>query len=255
MFKALLFDLDGTLVPMNMDHFMREYFRAVTHKFANLVQPEKLVREILNGTMAMINNTDPEKTNKEVFWSHFLSRVNLPEEVLVPMFDEFYVSEFADLKCCAHPNPLARPLMDLLFEKGFQVAIATNPVFPERAIRERMSWVEIGDLPYALVTTYENSHFCKPRVEYYEEVIGHLGVKPQECLMIGNDVEEDLVARKLGVRTFLVEDWLLNPRDLPIETDYRGSFRDLASFLNGLRVAVTPAPGCEIRDTEVSQIE
>ncbi|NPV29549.1 MAG: HAD family hydrolase [Firmicutes bacterium] len=240
MFKVLLFDLDGTLLPMNMDIFMKEYFRAVTRKFAHLIPPEKLIQDILYGTMAMINDTNPEKTNKEVFWSHFLPRVSLPEEVLVPMFDEFYAFDFASLKRCIHPNPLARPLLERLFERGFQVVIATNPVFPERAIQERMNWVEIGDLPYALVTTYENSHFCKPRLEYYQEVISCLGVRPQDCLMIGNDVEEDLAARKLGVTTFLVEDWLLNPRGLPIETDYRGSFQDLAAFLSSLRLDESP---------------
>ncbi len=234
MFQALLFDLDGTLVPMNMETFMKEYFRAVARKFAHLIYPEKLIHNILDGTMAMVNNTDPEKTNKEVFWSHFLPRVSLPAEVLVSMFDEFYACDFAALKDCIQPNPLARPLMNSLFEKGFQIVIATNPVFPERAIQERLNWVEIGDLPYALVTTYENSHFCKPRVEYYEEVISYLGVKPQDCLMIGNDVEEDLIAGTLGIRTFLVDDWLLNARKLPIETDYRGSFGDLVSFLRSL---------------------
>lgn len=231
MFQALLFDLDGTLLPMDRDTFMKEYFRAVTHKFAHLIRPQKLIQDILYGTTAMVNDSDPKKTNKEVFWHHFLSRVGLPAEVLEPMFDEFYGYDFANLKYCIQPNPYARPLLNFLFEKGFQVVVATNPVFPERAIQERLTWVEIGDLPYTLVTAYENMHFCKPKVEYYEEVIGYLRVTPEACLMVGNDVEEDLIAQKLGIKTFLVEDCLLNPRELSFRTDYQGTFQDLVQFL------------------------
>ncbi|HAA90075.1 MAG: Haloacid dehalogenase-like hydrolase [Thermoanaerobacterales bacterium 50_218] len=230
-FKAFLFDLDGTLVPMDMKTFIDGYFRAVSEKFAHIIEPEKLVSAINAGTMAMLKNTDPRKTNKDVFWEHFFSHIDHSREVFVSMFDEFYQKDFANLKTYTHPNPLARPLMEFLFEKGNQVVIATNPVFPETAVRERLKWVDIGDFPYHLVTTYENMHYCKPRIEYYREVLDFLGVDPQDCLMVGNDVEEDLVARDLGMKTFLVEDWLLNRSNLPIVTDYRGSFEDLVSFL------------------------
>jgi len=231
LFTTFLFDLDGTLLPMDMEHFMNAYFQAVGCKFAHLIEPKKLIKEIFDGTMVMINNLNPQQTNQEVFWSYFTPRIGIPPEVLVPLFDEFYNNDFTNIKRVTRPNPLARRVLDQLMKKGYRVAIATNPVFPENAIRERLNWVEIGDLPYALVTTYENMHFCKPKIEYYEEVLCSLDARPVECLMIGNDVEEDLVARKLGIKTFLVEDWLLNTKNLPIETDYRGSFKDLAEFL------------------------
>jgi FMN phosphatase YigB (HAD superfamily) len=132
--------------------------------------------------------------------------------------------------------------MENLFCGGFQVAIATNPIFPERAIRERLRWLEIEDLPYDLITAYETMHFCKPSPDYYLEVLQLLKVAPEDCLMIGNDVEEDLSAQALGIRTFLVEDCLLNPKNLPIETDYRGSFADLAAYLGDLCVFVNSVP-------------
>ena len=158
--------------------------------------------------------------------------------VLEPMFDEFYEREFASLKQVTGANPLARPLIESLFRKGLRVAIATNPIFPERAIRERLRWLEIDDLPFDLVTTYETMHFCKPNPDYYREVLELLEVVPGDCLMIGNDVEDDLAAGNLGIKTFLVEDCLLNPKNLPIMADYRGSFADLAAYLDTLCVPV-----------------
>ncbi|MGB9793048.1 MAG: HAD family hydrolase [Thermacetogeniaceae bacterium] len=231
MFTTFLFDLDGTLVPMDMEEFIAAYFQAVASKFARIIDPDKLVKGIWESTMAMVNNLDPQKTNKEIFWSHFSPRIGLPSDVLVGLFDEFYANDFPNIKRVARPNPLARPLLEQLIRNGHRVVIATNPIFPENAIRERLNWVDIGDLPYELITAYENMHFCKPRIEYYEEILACLNVRPEECLMVGNDVEEDLICRKLGIKTFLVEDWLLNPKNLPIETDYRGSFKELADFL------------------------
>jgi len=219
---------------MDMKTFIDGYFRAVSEKFAHIIEPKRLVAAVHAGTMAMIRNSDPEKTNKDVFWEHFFTHIDQHQEDFVALFDEFYQKEFAGLKIYARPNPFARPLMEFLFEKGNQVVIATNPVFPETAVRERLKWVDIDDFPYYLVTTYENMHYCKPRVEYYWEILDFLGVEPQDCLMVGNDVEEDLVARELGMKTFLVEDWLLNRSNRPIVTDYRGSFEDLVCFLKDM---------------------
>jgi FMN phosphatase YigB (HAD superfamily) len=236
-YKAILFDLDGTLLPMDMDTFLKDYFHAVTRKFAHLLQPEKLISDILQGTAAMVRNCDRGRTNREVFWADFAARVAIPAAVLEPMFTEFYDRDFPSLRQATQPNPLARPLIESLIRRGFQVAIATNPIFPERAIRERLCWLEIDDLPYALVTTYDNMHFCKPNPGYYREVLELLGAPPEECLMVGNDVEEDLAAGSLGIETWLVEDWLLNPKNLPIRADHRGSFADLAAYLKDLGAA------------------
>jgi FMN phosphatase YigB (HAD superfamily) len=240
-YKALLFDLDGTLLPMDIDAFTKAYFHGVTRKFAHL-RPDKLIGDILHGTASMVKSCDRNSTNREVFWADFAARVGSSAGALEPMFDEFYDREFASLKQATGANPPVRPLMENLFRKGFRVAIATNPIFPERAIRERLRWLEIDDLPYDLVTTYETMHFCKPNPDYYTEVLELLEVAPGECLMIGNDVEEDLSAGNLGIRTFLVDDCLLNPKNLPIQADYRGSFADLAAYLGDLCVPANSVP-------------
>jgi len=233
-YKTLLFELDGTLLPMDLDAFLKAYFHGIARKFAHLLPPDKLISDILHGTTSMVMNCDRNCTNREAFWTDFAARAGSPAGVLEPMFDEFYERDFPSLKQVTGANPLARPLMESLFRKGFRVAITTNPIFPERAIRERLRWLEIDDLPFDLVTTYELMHFCKPNPDYYREVLELLAAAPGDCLMVGNDVEEDLAAGSLGIKTFLVEDCLLNPKNLPIRADYRGSFTDLVAYLDDL---------------------
>ncbi|AFV11162.1 haloacid dehalogenase-like hydrolase [Thermacetogenium phaeum DSM 12270] len=234
MFDVVLFDLDGTLVPMDLEAFIKAYFNSVCARFAGVIPPELLVREIQQGTMMMLNDRDPKRTNYDVFWDYFPRRIGIDKDTLESLFEDYYEKDFPHLKNVTRPNPKARPVMETLLAKGVRVGIATNPVFPPRAIEERLRWVDVADIPYCLITTYDNMHYCKPHPEYYSEVADMLKVKPERCLMVGNDVEEDLAARKIGMKTFLVEDCLQNSRDLPIETDYRGSFQDLVAFINDL---------------------
>ena len=167
------------------------------------------------------------------------------------MFDEFYDREFASLKQATSANPLARPLMENLFQERFRVAIATNPIFPERAIRERLRWLEIDNLPYDLVTAYETMHFCKPNPDYYTEVLELLEVAPGDCLMIGNDVEEDLSAGSLGHQN--ISGGGLPPE--PQKPAHRGRLpwllRRPGSLLGDLRVPANSVPDrspADIRD-------
>ena len=74
MYEALLFDLDGTLLPMDLDAFLKAYFNCVSRKFAHLLPPDKLVSDILHGTAAMVKDCDRRFTNREVFWASFSAR-------------------------------------------------------------------------------------------------------------------------------------------------------------------------------------
>lgn len=231
MIKTLLFDLDGTLLPMDMDDFIKHYFLKLTNRFQHLMPPQEFIALLMRSTEAMIRSNDAAKTNEEVFVADFFRDFPRPAQEIMPLFEDFYQSDFRELKSVVGCSPAARAALDAATAKGYALVVATNPLFPRLAITERLRWAQIDDYPWELVTTYEEMHFCKPNPEYYREILGRLGLKPAECLMIGNDVEEDLIARRLGIKTFLVEDCLLNPRRISFETDYRGSLQDLAEFI------------------------
>lgn len=231
---TVMFDLDGTLVPIDLDFFYKHYVREAGARFAHLIPANVFVEALMRSTLEMISNLDPGVTNHQAFAQAFSRRVGLPWEEIWPVFEEFYRNEFRNLKALVPENPDARLVVEGVVRSGWQIVLATNPLFPEDAIRERMRWVNVEDLPWRHITTLDNMHFCKPHVEYYREILDTLDLDPRSCVMVGNDIEEDMVAGKLGIRTFLVEDFLIERGGSGLKPDGRGKLRDLLSFLHGL---------------------
>jgi FMN phosphatase YigB (HAD superfamily) len=183
--------------------------------------------------MAMIADLHPDKTNQQVFMEDFLAHWPVPELQTQAFFDAFYRSEFALLRPYCDPFPGMAAMMKELFTKHVQVVIATQPVFPQSAIQDRLAWAGLGGYPYALVTSYEHMHACKPHTAYYQEIADRIGVAPQDCLMVGNDIGEDLPAGKLGMQTFLLEERLID-KGSPYTPDYRGRLAELFQFMKHL---------------------
>ncbi|MEW5920000.1 MAG: HAD family hydrolase [Bacillota bacterium] len=235
MFKTLLFDLDGTLLPLDREEFITRYLESIAPRFAHLCKPADFVKKLLQSTHVMMVNKNPEKTNEEVFWEDFIPRTGLSREELLPIFTDYYSLVFPGLRRHTRPEPLAQRIVDLAFAQKREVVIATNPVFPETAIRQRLKWVGIDHLPFRLITTYENMHFCKPYLEYYEEILTKLNRDPRECLMIGNDTREDLAAAGVGIATYLVKNHLVNDDTREAyETNFEGYLEDLHQFICSL---------------------
>ena len=239
MYQHILFDLDGTLLPLDMDVFVRRYFEAVTPYFKDIVEPGLFFKNLVASTEKMIKNRG-NQTNEEVFMQSFLPAVGRDRETIYPHFNRFYEEEFPKLKEYAGHSEWAAKVVGLLVEKGYPIALATNPLFPRIATEERMSWAGVAHFPWSLVTTYENCCGCKPGIHYYQEICTKLGVSPEKCLMIGNDVQEDLVAGTIGMDTFLVTDYLIDRGHPKYQARHQGTLEDLFDFVRDLPEAKHP---------------
>lgn len=232
--KVVLFDLDGTLLPMNQDYFIKTYFeklvaKLVPHGYA----PDKVAKAIWAGTGAMVKNTG-EKTNEEVFWDVFVTICGEKAREDYPVFEDFYENEFDMVQEVCGFNSEAPAIVKYIKKQGFRVALATNPLFPSIATEKRMGWAGLSPDEFELYTTYENSHYCKPNLQYYTEIIEKLGVKPEECLMVGNDVADDMVVREMGMKVFLLTDCLINKDEVDIEMFPHGGFDELKRYIDEL---------------------
>lgn len=230
--KTILFDLDGTLLPMDQDVFVKSYFKRLAKKLAPLgYEPQQLIDSIWKGTAAMIRN-DGSCTNEEAFWRVFAQIFGEGCLKDMPVFDEYYHHEFQEAAAdCGH-DPRAARCIAKLKQKGYRLALATNPIFPAIATESRMRWAGLNQGDFELYTTYENSCYCKPNPDYYRAILKQLNVQPEECLMVGNDVDDDMVASELGMQVFLLTDCLINKRGVDISQYPNGSFDELMAFID-----------------------
>lgn len=231
MIKAILFDLDGTLLPMDQDEFVKGYFGLLCKKLAPYgYEAKSMVEGIWTATKAMVKN-DGTKTNEKVFWEVFAQVMG--DEILQyqPLFDEFYIEEFKKTKAFCGCNPESKGLVDWVKEQGLRVVCATNPIFPKLATIHRMNFTDLDATDFEYFTHYENSSFCKPNPAYYSQVLEYCGLKPEECIMVGNDATEDLAATKLGIEVFLLTECLINDKSVDISAVPQGGFEELKEFI------------------------
>ena len=235
--EIILFDLDGTLLPIEMNQFLERYFRLLTAEFDDIAAAKQFTRYIYQATEDMLNNNG-EKYNIEVFRESFfrLAKVEDQQEIL-RRFDRFYQEKFPTLKKGLALNCTAAHLVDLLKQAGFQLILATNAVFPREAIEERMSWAGLNPADFLYITNYSNMHYCKPKLAFYQEIVDKVGIDPKQCIMVGNDRQEDMIAGRLGMLTYLVNDYLIDRQALAEQNipDWTGSMAQLvAHFENKL---------------------
>lgn len=232
--KAVLFDLDGTLLPMDQDTFIKVYLGGMAKKLTpHGYNPEELVKAVYAGMKAMTTN-DGSCTNEEAFWKAFTGLLGEKVREDMPIFDEFYRNEFQDVKNICGFLPEAAQTVRTLKEKGYRVALATTPMFPSIATESRIRWAGLELDDFEIFTTYEDYHYCKPNLSYYREVVEKLGVKPEECLMVGNDVGEDMITEELGMKVFLMPADLINKVGKDIAQYPQGDFEDLLAYVERL---------------------
>lgn len=224
--RGVLFDLDGTLLDLDLHAFLRRYFGALQGVLAELAGPDgarRAMDAVLDATEAMAVPHDG-LTNQCVFERRFNEMTGLDIVAAAPLLDTFYEDIFPGLRGESGPAPGGREAMQAALGLGLRVAVATNPIFPRRAIEHRMRWAGIGDLAPHVVTSYETSTACKPHGAYFREVAAALGVAPHECVMVGDDAMLDMAAADVGMRTYYVGSGTA-------EADYAGDLDAFADLL------------------------
>ena len=231
--KTVMFDLDGTLLPMDQDQFTKYYFGLLAKKLAPYgYNAEQLVSGIWAGTAAMVKNNG-SCTNEEAFWKKFCALMG--EKVLEdkPLFEEFYRVEFQGARASCGFAPQAAGLVKKLKAAGYRVLLATNPIFPAIATENRIRWAGLEPEDFELYTTYENACHCKPNPDYYRDILDSMALASSECLMVGNDATEDTAAEQTGMQVFLLTDCLINKENKDLSQWPHGGFEELEKFIFG----------------------
>ncbi len=229
MINTILFDLDGTLLGMKEKEFMEKYFYELSMKFKDISDSSVLVKNIWDATRYMVSNAEKSKLNKDSFFERFNALIaDEHKDIYNERFESFYADEFERVKTTTYPIDNMIKSIEILKEKGYELVIATNPLFPEMAISKRIEWAGLDKDDFIHVTNFERCHFCKPNILFYQEILSEIGKAPAECMLIGNDTLEDAIAKTIGITTYIITDNIIERED-SIESDYKS---DSSQFLN-----------------------
>ncbi len=227
--KAILFDLDGTLINVDLKKLIPNYMKLLSEKFKHIIRPSKFISLLLEASNR-IDQNDGGVTNEKIFEKVFFPLNGRSRKDVDPLFDEFYEKDFVKLKVHTEVKHEARSVMSKVFEQGYDVVIATTPIIPLTAIKQRLDWAGVGDFNYAFITTIENMHANKPHEKYYAQIFNTLKVKPNNCLMVG-DENKDMLAKEYGCLTYLVPSTNTNLEPTTPKPTFRGELKDLVYIL------------------------
>jgi FMN phosphatase YigB (HAD superfamily) len=228
--RTILFDLDGTLLHNDMDEFLPPYLEMLSARVAHLLPPRQFIAHLMAATQIMMAN-DGRATNEEVFAQAFFPLLGHSRDEVEPIFVDFYTNDYPNLKKYTSPKPEARQVVQQAFDQGYDIVIATNPLFPAIATLQRLEWAGIADFPYKLVTSYENSCATKPNLLYFEQILDTVGHPADAALVVG-DEDMDMVAAHLGCATFLVPGPRTELSPTTPQPSYRGTLADVGALLS-----------------------
>lgn len=230
---TVIFDLDGTLLPMDTGAFMSAYNIALSDYVKDIVNPETFVKAVWQSTKMTIENLEYKK-NYDVFKEAMAEHIEGDLACYFQRIYQFYDDGFLKLKTTTHQSSEMIEAVNILKNKGYRLLIATNPLFPMKANHHRIGWAGLSPSDFEYISCFEENHYCKPHLAFYEEVLALNTLVPSQTLMVGNDVVEDLAARQLGLKTYLIEDYMLRAKDNAFETDYQGTYKSFLEFVKSL---------------------
>lgn len=232
--RAVLFDLDGTLLQVEMEQFIPAYIAKLATHFDDRVERCVFAEVVRSATFSLIRSEEVRRSNEEFFLGVTERHLGVDGALFAERLQRFCADGLADLAGLIRPLPLARDILGRCFERGLRVVIATNPVFPRPVVEARLRWGGLDDFPYELVTTLENSRCCKPHPGYFRDLLDRLELPAEQTVMVGNDTEHDLAAAEAGIATFLVDTWLVDRCRGRFRADFRGDHRELLQFVETL---------------------
>ena len=242
-YRAICFDLDGTLLPMEIDDFLSSYFSMLAPCIMRHGVSKEDYQAGLNGGIRAMAAHDDDRPNDALFWETFYAHVDEGAADWESIFLDFYENDFGHIGDDMPANPAADRAIQTLRAKGYPLVLTTMPLFPLRAVQWRVEWAGVDPDVFERITTFDNSTSVKPKLAYFAENLAAMGLRGQDVLMVGNNTKEDLSFMQLGADGWLVTDCLIDPIDYDLDQVRHGSLADFADWAETLPACADPATG------------
>lgn len=212
MIRAVLFDLDDTLLSLNLTAFVARYAKGASELLAEASrQPTARVFAAYVRAFLAVEQNDGSRalTNEQLFNEAFLAGCGVPLDDpavadLIAYFEHDMLPDYREGIVRACPREGARAAVDQVWDLGLACALATNPTFSLTCDKVRMAWAGVWEDDFARISTWSNSTRVKPHAAYYQEFVEPMGLRLEECLMVGNDSKRDFARPACGLRTAYV---------------------------------------------------
>ena len=216
--RAIFFDLDGTLAPLDEDTFIKMYMSLLSAKAIESGHDGQLFMKALGeGVKAMYTN-DGHALNETVFWEPLYKAFPTFDKKI---YEEFYKNDFKKILVTVGKNEYARPIVEFCKQHFDYVILSTNPLFPKVATLLRMGVVGLKEDDFDYITSFENSSFCKPNPAYFLDLLQKFNLKPDEVIVLGNNNFEDCqCAYDAKIKSYLIGDCLIYDKRCTMEFEH-----------------------------------
>lgn len=190
--KVIIFDLDGTLYKS--PEIYQKFAEAAYYTYAKL---RKTTIEQAKSILEKRREEMRKQKGYPVPYTLALLSFDIPIE-------EWHKKniKFFDAGSYLKPDIQLKQVLKEL-KKVYQLVVLTNNnrIQTERILRT----LGIKEL-FSHIFTYETFKLIKPNLEIFRQVIEKLNLKPDECMMVGDRYEVDLVpAKEIGMQIFEVK--------------------------------------------------
>ncbi len=247
MLKAVLFDLDNTLILFEEVTFIKGYYPVMAARFAGVFPDGQFAERLMKATIALRSN-DGSVNNRELFIRSLCEGLDVNRDEIWARFEQFFSLDFDIFKDAVTAAPGAGEAFRYVKGRGLKLVVATNPIWPLVVQQKRLAWAGLGDLEVDLITHIDNMNYCKPQLGYYKQICRLIDVQPEECLMVGDDPANDMVAANAGMLTYQTTDssaYSQKPLEISKKVigddldgvppaDFNGPLTDVPRAINGL---------------------
>ena len=232
--QAVFFDLDGTLIDVDMHQFIPGYLRRLTDYMRDQVSPTRAIQALHSAVAAMFANTDADRTLESILLEVLDVELSISPQRYAECLKRFYQNDLEALRPLVTGHPLSSQLIESSLGRGWKVVLATNPIFPRVVIDARLTWGELDGEAFHHVTAYETAHFCKPSPSFFEELLCQLQLPAEACLMVGNDTLHDLSASQVGIKTCLLTEWSIRRSGACFKANWEGNHEELLALIESV---------------------
>ena len=201
--QAVLFDIDNTLNHVQEKEFLKAYLFEAGKAFSDLMSPDEFIERQMTVAAGYVH-CDGSKPISECFKKEFSKGLSCSGDEVWNRMTGFIHSSFSKFQGLFLPYGGAAETIDELKKRKIKLIIASNPVWPEAVQVLRLEWAGLEPGSFEYITGAENSHYVKPRTEYYLEICRATGTDPSECLMVGDDPVNDGISKAAGMTFYRV---------------------------------------------------